>query len=614
MTPLVRSIALACALAVLSVGTRTHAQSATIEMMADRTNVAVGETFNVQVRADVTGGEAEELTTPTFDAFQVVSRRVSRPMQFRFGFGNRQQVIQSSTVYDFTLRALAEGTFDIDAAKLTFQGRTHQSQPLRIVVGRGSGSAVVPSPNPGIPPSGALGEGEQYDPTAFVRTVVDKETPWLGEQVTVTVYLYSRNGVRSAPTVHEEPKTDGFWVHDLLPPNRALDPHRQVVNGVAFNVYVLRRFAAFPLSAGELEVGGMEVSYQQGSLFDIFNNQVAEIRRAGAPAKIEVRDLPAQGKPPGAIAVGDYTVEASLDRSQVATGDAVTLTAIVRGTGNVRDVRLELPDVGGLRVLSPQVQDEVTAPGDLVGGARTYEWLIVPEQPGNHRIPPLSLATFDPRTGQYETLEAPAMTLIAAGNAVTAGTADDPTDPEPQVTADAPTEQLGPVRTRSDFERHHGRVVSTPWFLAALALPPLAWVSLLLVAFARRRAAQRESAQGSQRAIKGARKRLARAVSHADSGDARAFYSEIFRVLAAVLEARLGAPVGGFTHHELRRHLVERGMDADLAFRTVDELEGLEFARFSAAGVSREEMTACTQRVAALIERLERFTPKQEEA
>ena len=611
---MLRSIAALCVgLAVLAGGVPARAQSATIEMMADRTHVAVGETFNVQVRADVTGGEAEDLTTPTFDAFQVVGRRVSRPMQFRFGFGNRQQVIQSSTVYDFTLRALAEGTYDIDAAKLTFGGRTYQSQPLRIVVGQGSGSTNVPSPDPSVPPAN-LAEGQEWDPTAFVRTVLDKETAWLGEQVTVTVYLYSRSGIRSAPTVHEEPKTDGFWVHDLLAPNRALDPHRQVVNGVAFNVYVLRRFAAFPLSAGEHEIGGMEVSYQQGSLFDIFNNQVAEIRRAGPAAKVNVRDLPAPGKPPGPIAVGDYTLEANLDRAQVATGDAVTLTAVVRGTGNVRDVRLELPEVQGLRVLSPQVQDDVTAPGDLVGGSRTYEWLIVPEQPGNHRIPPLSLGTFDPRTGQYETIEAPAMTLIAAGNAMPGGDVDEPDETAREVATDAPDEQLGPVRTRSDFEREHARIVTAPWFLALLALPPLAWLSVLLVAFARRRAEKRESAQGSQRAVKAARKRLSRAIEHADSGDARAFYSEIFRVLAAVLEARLGTPVGGFTHDELRRHLARRGMEADLVARTVDELEGLEFARFSATGVAREEMSACTARVAALIERLERFTPSEEES
>jgi hypothetical protein len=205
------------------------------------------------------------------------------------------------------------------------------------------------------------------------------------------------------------------------------------------------------------------------------------------------------------------------------------------------------------------------------------------------------------------------MTLIAAGNAVAGGGADEAADAEPRVAANEPTEELGPVRTRSDFERDHTRAVTAPWFLALLAFPPLAWLSVLLVAFARRRAERRESAQGSQRAIKGARKRLARAVAHADSGDGRAFYSEIFRVLAAVLEARLGTPVGGFTHDELRRHLAERGMDADLVSRTVDELEGLEFARFSAAGVSRQEMSACTQRVAALIERLERFTPAASE-
>ena len=591
-----------------------RAQTATIQMTADRTQLRVGETFQVQVRADTTGTEATNISVPSFDAFQIVGRRVSRPMQFRFGFGNRQQVVQSTTVYDFTLRAVAEGTFDIEPAKMTVAGRTIEAQPLRVVVGGGSGSPTIPSPDPAVP-TGDLAQGGDYDSTAFVRTVVDKETPFIGEQVTVTVYLYSRNGVRSSPTVHEEPESDGFWVHDLLPPNRTLEPHRQVVNGVAFNVYVLRRFAAFPLSAGELDVGGMEVSYQQGSVFDIFNQQVAEIRRRGAPLKVRVRDLPATGKPQGEVVVGDYTLDASLDRSQVATGDAVTLTAIVRGTGNVRDVRLALPEVRGLRILQPQVNDEVIAPGDLVGGSRTYEWLIVPEQPGTHRIPPLELETFDPSVQQYETVRAPALTLLAAGNAVVDADPDvEPGTPAAEGGAEETVADFGVVRTRSDFERGSASVASSPWYLLALATPPLVWFSLLLVGFARRRAEARDATQGSHRAIRKARKRLARAEAHASSGDARAFYGEIFHVLEDVLEARLGAAIGGFTHAQLRRHLAERGMDEDLAARAVDELEGLEFARFSAHGVEPEEMRACILRVEALIERLEKFVPVQEAA
>ncbi len=586
-----------------------RAQSATVEMTADRTEVGVGETFQVQVRAEANGAEPE-LVVPRFDAFQVLSRRMARPMQFRFGFGNRQQVVQSTTVYDFTLRALSEGSHRIEPAKATVGGRTFQSQPLTIVVGGGGAPAGVPPTDPA--PPGNTVDAAEWDPTAFVRTVVDDDEVYVGEQLTVTLYLYSRGGIRSSPTVHEEPTTDGFWVHDLLPPNRTLDPHRQVVDGVAFNVYVLRRFAAFPLQAGELRVGGMEISLSQGSLFDIFNQQVTEVRRRGDPVKVRVRELPAQGRPQDPVVVGDFTLEASLDRSQVATGDAVTLTAVVRGSGNVHDARLTLPAVPGLRILQPQVSEEVVAPGDRVGGSRTYEWLIVPEQPGTHRIPPLALTAFHPDGERYERIASDALTLLAAGNSVQGP--DEPggeTDPSPEPAEDQAV-RFGPVRTRSDLERGVTSIASSLWFLALLAIPPLTWLGLLLAGVTRRRLAERGLAGAPDRAVKRARRRLGAAEEHAERGDPRAFYAEIFQVLKDVLEARLGEPVGGFTHDELRRHLVVRGMQQDLALRVVDELEGLEFARFSSTGTAPDEMRACVERVQALLARLDGFTPARE--
>jgi hypothetical protein len=80
-----------------------------------------------------------------------------------------------------------------------------------------------------------------------------------------------------------------------------------------------------------------------------------------------------------------------------------------------------------------------------------------------------------------------------------------------------------------------------------------------------------------------------------------------------MLEARLGEPTGGLTYDQLRSHLRTRGMDDDLAQRLTDELEGGDFARFSAAGVSSDEMSRCVQRTEALLDRLERFQPTEPE-
>jgi hypothetical protein len=632
------SLAAALSASVTLVHAHAEAQSATLQMGASRTSMVVGDTLVLEVRAEITGGAVQLFEPPDLPGFDVLSREVSTPMSFRFGFGGQTQVMQSSSVMTLQLRALRPGRFDLKPARMMVGGRRFLSNRLEIVVVP-SGQAPPPDPTqsgapvldptqsgttppapgdptapgapPLAPPTGPL-DGAQFDSDAFVRTVIDKPEPYIGEQVTVTIYLYVRGGIRNAPAASREPSAEGFWVHDLLPPQRTLEATEQAVGGTTYRVYVLRRFAAFPLHAGELSIGPMTVDLQTGTIFDLFGaTPQRTMHREGVSMPVRVRELPAAGRPSGDVHVGRFTVEASLDRPQAATGDAVTLTARVRGTGNLRDVHVTIPTIEGLSILEPQIKDQIDAPSDLVGGVRTFEWLVVPRRPGAFTIPPLGIATLDPTTGAYARAESSAITLTAAGNA----TPIDPPETAPPSAGDAPVDDAdpaaayGPLRTDSALLRHVTPIHAQPWFPWALGGPPFLWLAVLLGSALRRRAAAKAGADAPRRAVKGARKRLSRAESLARSGDARGYYGEVTSALTAVLGARLGEPTGGFTLGKLRAHLIARGMPEELATRIVEELEGAEFARFSAAGASPEEMDRTSDRVQALIERIDRFVP-----
>jgi hypothetical protein len=614
-----------------------RAQTASVRLTADRTSVAVGETLTLEIRAEATGGRVESLDPPNLTGFEVISRQLATPMSFQFGIGGRTQVFQSSTVQTLGLLARRPGRYELRPARAVVGGRAFESNRLSIVVVP-AGQKPPPAPlqggfapdpaqepptgaeppaDPLAPPTGRL-DGAQFDPEAFIRTVVDKREPWVGEQVTVTIYLYVRSGVRSAPTASREPTAEGFWVHDLLPPQRSLEATEQNVDGTPFRVYVMRRFAAFPLRAGELTIGALTLDVPTGTVFDLFGaTPQRALRRDGVPVAIRARPLPDAGRPAEEARVGRFTVESSLDRAQVATGDAVTLTARVRGTGNLRDVRLPTPAIDGLSFLEPQIKDEIEAPGDLVGGARTFEWLVVPRRPGGYALPSLGFATFDPAAGTYGRAESTPLSLVAAGNVVAEPRPDDAAaDREPAEGGDAPADaaaSYGPLRTESALRRRAPSIVEQPWFPFALGAPAAGWLVMLIVSAALRRARARAGASAPQRTIRGARKRLARVDALAKAGDARACYGELASALKAALEARLGEPVGGFTLSALRGHLVARGMSEDLATRLVDELEGAEFARFSASGASPDELSRARDRAQALLDRIDRFTPSPAE-
>ncbi len=103
---------------------------------------------------------------------------------------------------------------------------------------------------------------------------------------------------------------------------------------------------------------------------------------------------------------------------------------------------------------------------------------------------------------------------------------------------------------------------------------------------------QRELLRNAQQALRG--------------DDPRAFYDAIVSSITHALDSRQGEPVGGLPHTELRKRLLETGLDEDLVQRVINELEGADFARFAASGVNRDEMERCLQRTATIVGRIQR--------
>ena len=574
--------------------------SASITMSADRTQIEPGGIFQLRVDATIRGGGQASIELPDLSAFDVVSRQVSR-RTIGMGLGGESGLTQV-----LHLRARQPGTVTIGPATADLGGRRVASDPLTIQVGDGA-----PEPQPTVtqpPESGARGDGMAFDPRGFLRTWVDHSDPYVGQQVTVTVYLYLPGPLRGSPSITQEPSTDGFWTRDLLPPSRGLVAETQRLNNRDFQVYVLRRFAAFPLQAGDLTIGATGISIQQGGIFSLFGGGGPEsLSATGVPVTVRVRELPSAGRPPGEVHVGSLELHAELDRTQVGTGDAVTLTVTATGRGAVEQVRVPTPSAEGLRVLEPEIRDVTSSPNDVVGGTRTYRWLIVPERPGDTTLGPFEVPVFDPVAERYSVARAAALTLTAAGNGASPAEAE-PSEVQPR-SDDAAAPSFGPIHPRSELRRSQAAIADQPWLFWLLGLGPLAYVCALGVRSARRRAARHDPSRDARRARKGAKKRLDAAAQHAKANAPREFYAAVATALKEVTEARLGQPVGSLTHPALRRTLQERGMDAELADRIVDELEGCDFARFSAVGVRGDEMDRCLERSRELLSALDRFTP-----
>ena len=578
----------------------------------------------VRVYVQAQGQGQPDIEVPEFEGFQVVQRAVQRPMQFSFGFGQAAPVVTSTTQYTFVLVPIGPGTFKIPPVRVTFGQRVFQSQPLVLTVTGQAGaqpSAATPAAGQPQQPAAAAqpaqapqatGDAASFDQEAFLRTVVDKTEPYEGEQVTATIYLYTRHNLQQVPAVQAEASTDGMWVQDLLSPTRSLEPTRQIVNGHGFWVYVLRRFAGFPLRTGDLTIGSMALTISHDTVFDLFDpNRGAggDVQRSSVPILVRVKPLPADHKPDGAVAVGSFEIQAALDRKQMVTGDAATLTVNVRGKGNLRGVHIADPHVNGLQILQPEVHDLVESPDDRVQGTRSFAWLIVPEAPGTYTLPELSIATFDPEHAQLS--HHPHREADARGGGCGARRRHDESPCERRSSQQRRAGRGLAGRTRSTaLLRAETPLASRGFYPWALLFTPLLWFGTWLVPATWSRIRMRGGSESVERAaVRAARKRLSDAEGALAAHDARRFHADVASALQTTLEARLGEAISGLTRAELLAKLKERGMSDSLSGALCEVLAQCDFARFSSAAVSDTDMQGLLARAEHLWSDVAAFSP-----
>lgn len=560
----------------------------------------VGDTIRLEARVRARGARIQSLELADlrkYPELEIVSRQTMRPMQFSFGLGAGVQM-ESSFAEIYILRPTVPGNYAFSPAVARVDGKTYTSSPLTLVVQPvvgGASGTTVPAVTPDISVDSEL-SGGRYDAQAFLRTVVEPKEVYIGQQVDVSVYLYTRLRLSPQSVVPSKPSMDGFWVHD--DPIKSLQSETVSVRGAYYRAYLLQRSAAFPQRSGELAIGPPKVTFDVGG--GSFFNAAERIERIGVPVVVEVKPLPKPG--PANAVLGRYDVRAWLDRDTAKTGDAVTLRIDATGTGNVQDLRIDLPPITGVRALKPTIRDQQHFKGGKLSGTRSWEWILIAETPGLHVVPPIRLHFFDPETEAYGVSATPTLSFASSG----AGKPPPertirPVDAAPKATA----AKFGPIRMYSALTRGEIPVRERPWFAWGLAFPPVVFAFVMLGTSIARRRERRSTTAGAVQ-----RKLIRSARSALRDDDPRSFYDCIVASLTHALDSKLGEPVGGLPHAKLRTRLVTEGFDDDLVERVINELEGADFARFAASGVKKDEMDRCLQRTSAIVERIERSRSK----
>ncbi|MCB0639682.1 MAG: BatD family protein, partial [Lewinella sp.] len=303
------------------------------------------------------------------------------------------------------------------------------------------------------------------------------------------------------------------------------------------------------------------------------------------PLHIQVQPLPQPAPDNFSGITGHYTLEVRANRNQLTTDDALSLLLTLRGEGDLKRVQappLDFPD--NFETYDPKVtREDYVDYSDRIQGVKTFEYLVVPGQPGQYVLEP-EVVVFDPDSLSYVSLRAaPIQLQVEQGT----GQRADPT------VVEAPLEdRMHPLLEKVKLIRPRtDRLTGSPFYWVLVLLP---FFSLGAVALIRRVQRQRANIDPEtlrrQRARQQALARLQTARTHQEKGEFRAFFSEIERALLGYVGDKLQIPRSTMTKANVQARLEQLGAQPDQVSAFMDLLKTCEMALY--AGQDNEAAVA----------------------
>jgi hypothetical protein len=303
-------------------------------------------------------------------------------------------------------------------------------------------------------------------PKVFLRAEVQPKDPFVGQQALYTLYLFTQADVISI-SPEKLPDFNGLWVREL-PQSKESATEMVDIDGERYGRVAVLRRAIFPLRAGviELEPAKVQLGIRVpdrtfGSMFA----QSQQIRRDSNAVTLEARELPSPVPDGFHGAVGKLRVAAELEPTQVTMGDAATFSVTLSGAGHLQGLPAPtLSEIAGLRTFPPQQESDEHFVGNQVQGRRTWSYVLVPEAPGQYRLPAIEMSYFDPTRSEFLLARA-AATQLEVAEAPAAGA--DQSEAAPAIDTGAPRQAEGTTPAGTDWAR------ALPWVLVALLVGTL---------------------------------------------------------------------------------------------------------------------------------------------
>ena len=303
--------------------------------------------------------------------------------------------VTNSRIMSWSLSPKREGRLVIPRLNVQISGKNSVTEKIVVFVGQS--------------------QKKESDLDVFISAEINKESVYIGEQITLTYSIYRR--VECSIEPFEIPKFQGFWSEELFRPNQ-IKFKNIAINGVQYQKGILYKVALFPISGKELEIEPLSLKIQKQKkkkrrgrdpffdpFFDSFFTETETKILRSKNRKIFIKDYP-KSRPIGFTgAVGDFKISTATDTDSINVNEAITFRVIIEGTGNMGLFTIpKMSFADDIDQFPPKENFEKNVFRDELSGKMIWEYILVPRVSGKLSIPPISFTFFNPKIEKWQKL------------------------------------------------------------------------------------------------------------------------------------------------------------------------------------------------------------------
>ena len=247
----------------------------------------------------------------------------------------------------------------------------------------------------------------------MVALSLDKNESYVGEPINLTISFKSKLNAHADKIQLGEPKLENFWVKK-----------KNEVRHTTEDDYVVQSidYTIFPQKAGEYTIPAIETligkvapqSRVGGDFFDdsFFNSVTQQLnwqKIYSNSLKIEVNPLPN-----GLELYGKYQIRADVDKHKVISNKPVNLTIIVKGQGNIDDVKKFELNIPNVIVYADEPKISSKEINGIYQGEFSQKVALIADQ--NFTIPSLTLQYFDKESNSTKTINTKPIDIEVVGS------------------------------------------------------------------------------------------------------------------------------------------------------------------------------------------------------